>query len=118
MATMAAETLQIDEVESSPNGVRVLRLSGPLVLATLFEFQTQLRSRHAEATIIDLTGVVYMDSAGLGALLGFYASCQRSGHRYALAGINKRVGTMLEVAKVNTILKSYPTVEVAEAALV
>jgi anti-anti-sigma factor len=74
------------KVTVSPNGGRILTLSGPLILANLFDFQSIVRQAHTDL-IIDLAGVPYMDSAGLGSVLGAFASCQRTGCRFALANV-------------------------------
>ena len=68
-------------------------------------------------TILDLSRVTYMDSAGLGAILSFHASCNRHEHKYAIAGASQRLMTLFEVAKVIGFLNLYPTLAEAEAAL-
>jgi len=61
--------------------------------------------------------VPYMDSAALGALLGYHVSCQREGHRYALTGVSGRIRTLFQVAGVDGFLMCYDTPEQAEAQL-
>jgi anti-sigma B factor antagonist len=98
-------------------GTRILKLEGPLTLQTLFEFQDLVRKLETPGLILDLSGVPYMDSAGLGAMLGAYASCQRQGRRFALADVSPRVLTLLQVAHVDTILARYESAEAAQAQL-
>ena len=98
-------------------GTRILKLEGPLTLNTLFRFQDLVRTLESPRLIFDLSGVPYMDSAGLGSVLGAYASCQRHGRRFALANVSPRVLTLLQVAHVDTILPTYESVEAAEAQL-
>jgi anti-anti-sigma regulatory factor len=62
-------------IENSTVGLRILRLSGPLTLADLFKFQHSARAETQGSILIDLAGVPYMDSAGLGAVLRVMASC-------------------------------------------
>lgn len=103
------------EIKSSDaaEGTRVLKLEGPLTLNTLFEFQDLVRMIASPLLIIDLSGVPYMDSAGLGSVLGAYSSCQRHGRKFALANVSSRIVTLLQVAHVNTILPRYDSVEIA-----
>jgi len=108
---MDALEIQSDE---SPGGARLLHLNGPLTLNTLFEFQELVRKEHTKGLILVLEGVPYMDSAGLGAVLGAYASCQRHGQKFALAKVSQRVRTLMQVAKVESLVPSYETVEAAE----
>jgi len=111
------EDLRIEVVPGALPNVRMLRLTGPFTLTTMFEFQSIVRERAAAVTIIDLAGVPYMDSAALGALLGFHVSCQREGHRYALTGVSDRILTLLKVAGVDGFLVRYDTPQQAEAQL-
>ncbi len=94
--------------------VRVLRLNGPLTLGTLFEFQNVVRDGNPGNLILDLTDVPYMDSAGLGSILGAYASCQQRGHRFALAGLGDRVKTILRITRVDDLLPIYSTLQEAQ----
>ena len=64
------DKLDIREVEG-PGGVAVIELSGALTLGSLFEFQDATRREWKNGLILALGEVAYMDSAGLGAILGF-----------------------------------------------
>lgn len=97
------------------SGASVLHLSGPLTLSTLFDFQDVVRKEQAGGLIIVLAEVPYMDSAGLGAILSAYASCQRHARKFALAGVSERVMALLRVTKVDALVPRYETVEAAEA---
>jgi anti-sigma B factor antagonist len=104
MADEALEMISLDDAES---GFRVLSLHGPLVLKNLFEFQAVLRTENANGMILDLTGVEYMDSAGLGAILGAFASYQRRKKPFALANVNARIRTLFEVTHTDQFLMPY-----------
>jgi|SRR5581483_6553582 len=97
----------------SQDGARTLYLNGPLTLNTLFEFQDIVRQEQAKGLILVLEDVPYMDSAGLGAVLGAYASCQRHGQKFALAKVSQRVRTLLQIAKVDTLVPWYDSIEAA-----
>ena len=72
--------LTIDRREGKNPGTRVFCLSGPLTLRNLFELQTELRgSKPPPLTVIDLTAVPYMDSAGMGLVMNHYVRCQTKG---------------------------------------
>lgn len=106
-------TLEI-QVTGRPDGGRLLTLTGPLTLDTLFDFQRIVRQVHS-GLIIDLSGVPYMDSAGLGAILGAFASCQRNNHRFGLVNVSDRVKVLFQVAHVDTVLPQFASLEAAEA---
>ena len=95
----------------------MLRLHGPLTLSSLFALQDGLRSQTAHLTILDLSGVPYIDSAGLGTILIYYVSAEKNGRRLALAGVNERVASLIRMTRVDTVLSMFPTVEAAEQSL-
>ncbi len=93
---------------------RILKLEGPLTLSALFGFQAELR-KDAAITILDLSGVPYMDSAGMGAIINYYVSCQKSGHTLLVAGANYRVLELFKLTKVDQLITLVGSVEEAEA---
>jgi len=104
---MASEPLVIDLLEGDKQGV--LRLKGPLTVATLGLFENAIRREQSGTVILDLTHVPYIDSAGLGCLLAAYVSCQKSGRRVALTGVNDRVLKLFEITRVDSIFLMFPT---------
>jgi len=113
---MPKEPLVIEDTPGPKEGQRVLRLDGPLVINNLFDFQTKVRTNDAPRLIIDFTKVPYMDSAGIGALVGAYVTHQKDGRSLSLVGVNDRVRTALQVTHVETFFKFYNTVDAAAAA--
>jgi anti-sigma B factor antagonist len=107
------DKLEIRSAQSA-SGATVMSLIGPVTLNTLFEFQDALRKEQSGGLIIVLTDVPYMDSAGLGAILSAYASCQRHKRKFALAGISERVMALLRMTKVDGLVPRYDTVEAVE----
>src|SRR5579863_4848427 len=82
-------------------GVHILKVTGPFTLPEVFDFQTVMREHTSPVTIIDLSGVPYMDSAALGSLLGFHVSCERGARKYGLSGVAPRLRTLFRVAGVD-----------------
>jgi anti-sigma B factor antagonist len=76
--------------------------------------QESLRKDPQPNTIIDLSGVPYMDSAGLGALLSFHGSCKRAGRNYVLAAMAPRVHTMFSASKVDRLVNIARSIAEAE----
>ena len=106
--------LRITTLPSAIPGHRVLKLEGPLILSNFFEFQNQVRADRATDLIIDLSGVPYIDSAGIGALVNGYVSHQNAGKTLSLAGVNDRVRTALRIANVEQFLPIFPSLSEAE----
>ena len=113
---MSQEPLHIEDRNGSTEGVRILRLSGPLVLTNFFEFQAMVRADKSRELILDFTGVPLIDSAGIGALVGAYVNHQKDGRSLRLVGVNQRVRQALEVTRVESFFRFYPSVEEAEQA--
>ena len=109
--------LLIDSSPGTQEGTLVLRLNGPLVLRNIFNFQTTARADKSRSLIVDLADVPYIDSAGIGALLGAVVSRQKDGRRLALVAVNDRVRNALQITKVLEVFSIFPALEDAERAL-
>jgi anti-sigma B factor antagonist len=116
MSLASQEALKIEDLDGPQPGQRLLRLQGPVVLATLFQFQSTLRGRQDRALIIDFTGVPYVDSAGIGALVGAYVTHNKDGRSLALLGVNERVRNALKVTRVEQFFRFCNTPAEAEQA--
>ena len=96
---MRDEPLKIEDL-GIQGEKHILRLSGPLVIATLYELQNRVRSGPPVSLVLDFTGVPYVDSAGVGALVGAYVRLQKEKQTLTLAGVNERVRNTLKVTQV------------------
>jgi anti-sigma B factor antagonist len=106
---MPQEPLHIEDISEAAVGRRILRLTGPITISNFFEFQSMVRSDTSRRLSIDLTQVPYIDSAGIGALVGTYVNRQKDGRTLALVGVNKRVRDALQVTRVEQFFKFYDT---------
>jgi hypothetical protein len=73
---MADGKLNLHLLDGVPSGERVTVLKGVLNAETAFHFMTRVQ---------------YVDSGGLGVLIGAYVSFERSCRRLVLAGLNDQV---------------------------
>ena len=113
---MQNEPLTFEVVPGGNAETRIFILHGPITLANLFEFQKALMGGTEKLTIIDFTESEYIDSAGLGVILNYYVSGKRHGKTIRLVAVNYRVNELLKLTSANTLIKSYASVEDAEAA--
>jgi anti-sigma B factor antagonist len=111
---MPQEPLAIDDLTDPTSGHRVLRLKGPILISNLFDFQSRVRSNHLPMLILDLTDVPYIDSAGVGALVGAYVNHQKEGRSLALVGLNDRVHHALKITHVESFFRVFDTLEAAK----
>ncbi len=112
--TPASKPFQLETLESHA-GARVLKLTGPLTIQTLFDFQQAIREETVKPIIIDLSGVDYMDSAGLGCVVSGFTSCQRNGRAFGVTGVSERIQTLFTVTHVDGLLPCFASLEAAEA---
>ena len=114
MTPSRSEEIKI-EISDCSQGARVLKLTGPLTLQTLFDFQETSRQDHSKAVIIDISAVPYMDSAGLGSVIGVFTSCQRINRGFGIVGVSERIRTLFKVTNVDGLLPCFNSLEEAEA---
>lgn len=96
-------------------GEGIMRLQGPLTLNTFLNFQNAVREESCSRLLVDLTGVPYVDSAGLGSLVGALVTLQRANRRLALVGPNQRVRALIQMSNLLNVFPTYATIEEAQA---
>ncbi len=109
---MHDKPLEIERIDNVP-GATILRLRGPLLLGNFFPLQTMVRADNAELMVLDVSDMPYIDSAGIGCLVGAHVSRENSGRKLVLAGANERLLTSLKVTKVDQLFVIVETVEQA-----
>jgi anti-sigma B factor antagonist len=112
---MPHEPLHIEDLGGTHEGHRVLCLRGPLIISNLFQFQSIVRANTTSFLILDLTQVPFVDSAGVGALVGAYVTHDK-GRRLALVGVTERVRNTMHVAHVEQFFQFYETAKAAQDA--
>ena len=116
----------IERKEGKTLGTIIFRLCGPFTardmygsltpigLRNMLDFQSTPGEEPPLVNILDLTDVPYMDSAGLGIVVGHYVSCQRKGVRLIAAGLGPRVQELFKMTKVGTTIPMATTVDEAD----
>jgi anti-sigma B factor antagonist len=66
--------------------------------------------------VLDLGGVSYIDSSGLGTLAGLYAAARSAGGAIKLANLGSRMRDMLQMTRLLTVFDVYDRAEEAAAA--
>ncbi len=108
-------------IRSAKPDTAVITLSGPLTLGTNLkiadaQIQTAIQGG-AVRLAIDMSGVPYMDSAGLGALVHIYGQTKAQGGAVRLAGASERVATLLTMTSMDTLMPMDADVDASLAAL-
>ncbi|MFC8192847.1 STAS domain-containing protein [Cellulomonas sp. NPDC057328] len=95
-------------------GVAVLRPQGRLTMVTAGELKAEV-DRVVEAgdavVVVDLTDTSFMDSSGLGALVGGLRRARAAGGDLRIACVGAQVMTVLRLTTMDRVLRPYGTVE-------
>jgi anti-sigma B factor antagonist len=92
-------------------GVAVVDLSGRITLGDgtgdIRETMKKLIQSGQKKILLNLGDVTYMDSAGLGELVGAYASVANAGGVIKLVNAQKKVSDLLSVTKLYTVFQAF-----------
>jgi anti-sigma B factor antagonist len=98
---------------SHVGGVVVMRVQEPrLTYPILSDFATAvsgLIGSGERKILVDLSPVGYVDSATIGCLMDLYRQATAAGGAFKLAGVQKRVGTMLTMTGAHNFLEVHDT---------
>jgi anti-sigma B factor antagonist len=102
--------------QAGTNGdLLVSRLSGKLSLETVHDFISTMRAEPASRLVLDMSGVSFLDSAGVGALVSLFVSRRNHGKTLALAALTQQGTAVMQVSGLLKLLPVYPSVEKALA---
>ncbi len=73
----------------------------------------KLLSEGKKNIIVDLGSVKFMNSTGLGMLIGAFTSVKNAGGRFVLANATEKIESLLVITKLITIFENYDSVEKA-----
>jgi anti-sigma B factor antagonist len=113
---MQPAQLDLEKLPSSNGTTLVTRLNGKLSLETVHNFIQTLRPEPAAHLVLDMSGVTFLDSAGVGALVSLFVHRRNVGKSFAIAGLTQQGMAVLQVAGLVKLLPNFPTVEAAIAA--
>ena len=112
---MENATLEMEKVGGT-NGHNVTLLRGKLSLETVHDFIQAMRQEPAAHLVLDMSGVSFLDSSGVGALVSLFVSRRHAAKTMALAGLTKQGVAVLQVSGLTKLIPAYPTVEEAASA--
>lgn len=113
-SAVADDKLQMKVFDGSRPAEKVMVLEGVLNADTAFRFRDFVREHVPASLVIDMSRVRYVDSSGLGVLIGMYVSFERACRRMLLAGLNDRIWDLFRMCKIEDVFTRYPTVADAE----
>lgn len=103
--------MQIEE--RSVGNVKVLDVKGQITFTQgdmlLKDKINSVVSQGYKQILVNLADVSYVDSAGLGELVGAYTTVTRAGGRLKLANLTKKMHDLLTITKLLTVFESFDT---------
>ena len=102
--------------QPSSNATLIARLTGKLSLETVNGFLQETRAISAEKLVLDMSGVSYLDSAGVGALVQLFVHRRGQSKKMGVAALTAQGAAVLQVAGLTKLLPTFATVQDAEAA--
>ena len=100
-------------VERTVNDVTVLDLKGKMTLGEgdelLKDKINSLLAAGKKKLLLNLEGVPYIDSAGLGEVVRTYTTVSRQGGSLKLLNLTKRIEDLLSITKLLTVFETFDT---------
>jgi anti-sigma B factor antagonist len=109
---MAANPISISdlnlEVITTPEET-IVRCTGKIISSTTGLLQTTVRALipKTQSIVLDLTDVSYLDSSGLGAIVGLYLSAKRQHCTLKLIHLNKRLQELFRITKLAEVFEGH-----------
>jgi anti-anti-sigma factor len=110
---MESAKLELRQGQDNGTGNIVTRLNGKLSLETVNSFLQTLRQEQAKHVVLDMSGVSFLDSAGVGALVSLFITRKHAGKTLAQANLTKQAMAVLQLSGILKLIPNYPTVEAA-----
>ena len=100
----------------------VLRLHGRFATGKdsgyLRDKSEEIKSSGCSKVLADFSQVEYLDSTGIGFLIGIYTSLSKDpGGRFVLSSLNRRVREVLELTRLANVMPIYPNEDAGVEAL-
>ncbi|HMK39047.1 MAG TPA: STAS domain-containing protein [Bacteroidota bacterium] len=99
--------------------VTVIGLSGNLMggpdATALNSTLHELVGKGNTRVVLDLRGVQFMNSSGLGILIGGASTLKTAGGGLAIAGASEKILALITITRLEKVLATYPTVDAAVA---
>jgi anti-sigma B factor antagonist len=92
------------------DGVTIVDCNGRIVFgeeSSLLRDSVKKLLAQTQRVVLNLAGISYIDSGGLGTLVALYTTAQNAGGAVKLANLTQRVGDLLQVTKLVTVFEVY-----------
>ena len=102
------------------DGIAIMSCHGRVMFgeeATLLRDSLKAALKKTPRLVLNLSEVTYIDSGGLGTLVGVYSSARAAGADIKLTGLGQRLRDVLQITKLATVFQVFDTEQEALAAM-
>jgi anti-anti-sigma factor len=110
---MQTTQLNIERQPASNGDILVTRLTGKLSLETVHNFIAAMRPEPAARLVLDMSGLSFLDSAGVGALVSLFVSRRNNSKTLALAALTQQGNAVMQVSGLLKLMPVYSSVDEA-----
>lgn len=98
---------QLTLATSTEGDATIVRCTGKLVAGSTGIMQAEVRSLlpGSRRIVLDLTDLSYMDSTGLGSIIGLYVSTKTAGGRLEVINLSQRVRHLFSITNVLSLFE-------------
>jgi anti-sigma B factor antagonist len=107
--------IELQKLPCSNDAFTIYHAQGKLSIETVNEFVQTLRPEPSAGLVLDMSGVNFLDSAGVGSLVSLFVTRRNQGKSFALAGLMPQSSAVVAVAGLQKLLPIYKTTEEAIA---
>ncbi len=92
---------------ATANGRTVVHCNGKLIAETTDYFVSEAKrlTERSNTLVLDLSGLTYMDSSGVGALVTVFTSVRRANCEFRLLNVTPRVMELLRLTNLASVLR-------------
>jgi len=103
----AQSVAKLTLVTSSEGDATIVRCTGKLVAGSTSMLKAEIRNLipASKRIVLDLTELSYMDSSGLGTIIGLYVSAKSAGTRLEMINLSKRVHELFSITNVLSLFE-------------
>jgi anti-sigma B factor antagonist len=106
MATNPVPISELDLTTDRTPTETIVRCAGRITSDTSQSLKAMVKSLLADSktVVLDLTNVSYMDSSGLGTIVGLYVSAKAANSQLKLINLNQRLKELFSITRLGQVL--------------
>jgi anti-sigma B factor antagonist len=101
-------------IDHSPDGVAVVRLDGRLDFLSASDARKHFSDavdKGSRRVVVDLAKVTFIDSSGLGSLVGGLKTARQAGGDLRISSPSTQAKSLLKLTSLDQVFRAHPTVE-------